>query len=625
MEVRLETRTPDHERPLRVLILGGYGTFGSRLARLLADEPRLTLIVAGRSLEKARGLVARLRGSVAGLEAVRFDRDGDVVAGLRRLAPDLVVDCSGPFQAYGGDADRVVRAAIGAGAHYLDLADAPDFVRGIGALDAEAKRAGVFALSGASTVPALTAAVVRRLAEDLPQIDSIAGGIASSPKVWMGKSVIGAVVSCAGRPVARLKDGARSTGVGLVDSRVVVVAPPGVVPLPWVRFSLVDVPDLTLLPEIFPGVREVWFGAGLRPRPLHRVLNAAAWMAGWGLLPPLRLFAPVMHLAHAVLRWGEHRSGMFVRVEGRDHNGAPRTLTWHVLAEGDHGPFIPAMAAAALIRRLRAGDPPPPGARPATDDVTLADYEPQFAARAISTGVRDETAEADLARPLYARVLGAAFDALPAPIRAMHDGVAAGEGRARVERGRGPLARLIAGLLGFPEAGDDVPVRVEFTVANGAETWTRRFAGRRFASVQRAGQGRDAGLILERFGPLEFLLALVVEDQNPLGGDAVTPADRENAASASATTPPQPRRGGGDAPRALRLVVRGWRAFGVAMPRFLAPIGDAHEHADDGRFHFHVELKHPLAGLIVRYRGWLAPAAVEGTQRLGVSEALMTP
>ncbi|MBP1859625.1 uncharacterized protein YbjT (DUF2867 family) [Rhizobium herbae] len=28
---------------LRILILGGYGTFGGRLARLLADEPRLLL------------------------------------------------------------------------------------------------------------------------------------------------------------------------------------------------------------------------------------------------------------------------------------------------------------------------------------------------------------------------------------------------------------------------------------------------------------------------------------------------------------------------------------------------------------------------------------------------------
>jgi hypothetical protein len=47
----------------------------------------------------------------------------------------------------------------------------------------------------------------------------------------------------------------------------------------------------------------------------------------------------------------------------------------------------------------------------------------------------------------------------------------------------------------------------------------------------------------------------------------------------------------------------------VPLPRRLAPAGDAYEHAEDGRFNFHVEITHPLTGLIVRYRGWLAPAA----------------
>jgi KR domain. len=38
---------------MKVLILGGYGTFGGRLAQLLADESSATLIIAGRSYEKA--------------------------------------------------------------------------------------------------------------------------------------------------------------------------------------------------------------------------------------------------------------------------------------------------------------------------------------------------------------------------------------------------------------------------------------------------------------------------------------------------------------------------------------------------------------------------------------------
>jgi hypothetical protein len=40
---------------------------------------------------------------------------------------------------------------------------------------------------------------------------------------------------------------------------------------------------------------------------------------------------------------------------------------------------------------------------------------------------------------------------------------------------------------------------------------------------------------------------------------------------------------------------------------WLCPTSTAYEHVEDGRFAFHVEIGHPLTGLIVRYRGWLTP------------------
>jgi hypothetical protein len=54
-------------------------------------------------------------------------------------------------------------------------------------------------------------------------------------------------------------------------------------------------------------------------------------------------------------------------------------------------------------------------------------------------------------------------------------------------------------------------------------------------------------------------------------------------------------------------VVRRWTAFGISMPLAFAPAGDAFESAGGGRFDFHVEIRLPLIGRIVRYRGWLVP------------------
>jgi hypothetical protein len=557
---------------LRVLILGGYGTFGGRLATLLAGEAALALVIAGRSAARAAEFCARLPPG-AGRAPAAFDRDADVESQLRVLAPHIVVDATGPFQSYGDDPYRVVEAAIALGIDYLDLADGAKFVQGIARFDAAARARAVFVLAGASSFPVLTAAVVRRLAGGLARIETISGGIAPSPYAGVGLNVIRAVAGYAGKPVALRRDAAPAVGYALVESRRYTIAPPGCVPLRRLRYSLVDVPDLSILPAQWPDLRSAWVGVGPVPSMLHRALSMLAQLVRLGLLPSLAPFARLFHRIINVLRWGEHRGGMFVAVTGRRSDGGAVARSWHLLAEGDDGPLIPAMAAEAIVRRCLAGRRPIAGARPAADDLDLADYDLLFARRAIVTGTREDAPE-KRRWPLYRRVLGDAFDALPEALRAMHDrnGDFAAEGRATIEGGRNPLARLVAAIFRFPRAGRDVPVAVTFRFRDGSETWRRDFAGRRFRSIQSEGTGRFERLLVERFGPFRFGLALVVD-----GGR-------------------------------LRLVPRCWSFLGIAMPRFLIPRGDSHEAEESGRFHFHVEIRLPLAGLIVRYRGWLAPS-----------------
>ena len=165
---------------IKILILGGYGTFGGRLARLLADAPELTLLIAGRSKDKAE-IFCRQLPAAATLIPLALDRDGDLETQFSQTRPDIVVDATGPFQAYEGDLYRVVKVCLALGINYVDLADGSDFVRGIRHFDNEAKTREVFVLSGVSTFPVLTAAVAKRLSEGLKTVHSIRGGIAPSP------------------------------------------------------------------------------------------------------------------------------------------------------------------------------------------------------------------------------------------------------------------------------------------------------------------------------------------------------------------------------------------------------------------------------------------------------------
>jgi hypothetical protein len=326
--------------PRKILILGGYGVFGGRLAQLLAPDPRLTLIVAGRSLAKAQAFCASLPAGAVRVAAA-FDREADVEAQLAAIAPNLVVDASGPFQAYSGDIYRLVRAAIAQCADYMDLADSSEFVAGIGAFDAEARARNVYVLAGVSSFPVLTAAVVRRLVEGVAQVEEIRAGIAPSPFARVGLNVIRAIASYAGQPVALTRDGRASRAYGLTQTMRRAVRPPGRLPLESRLFSLVDVPDLRALPPLWPSLRSIWIGAAPVPEILHRALILLAWLVRLRLLPSLTPLAPLFHAVLARLRWGDHRGGMFVEIEGTDAAGRTVRRSWHMLAEGDDGPLIP--------------------------------------------------------------------------------------------------------------------------------------------------------------------------------------------------------------------------------------------------------------------------------------------
>ncbi|MEH7910122.1 DUF4166 domain-containing protein [Rhizobium laguerreae] len=563
-----------------LLIIGGYGTFGGRLARLLGDEPRLRLLVAGRSLEKADDFVADLRTPKDGAEglgsnnlgamvqAVRFDRDGDLTEQLTRMRPHLVVDASGPFQSFGKQAYKVVEACIDLGIDYADIADSTGFVAGISGLDAAARAKGTFALSGLSSLPALSFAALEAMAPHFSRVDSVAAGIAPSAHVRIGLNVVRAIASYAGKKIIVRRDGRPAAGRGLIDAMRVTVAAPGAAPLRSRKFLLVDAPDLALLSARFADLKSSFTGVGTEPQPLQHLLSLAARLVHLRLLSSLLPFARLLQRASHAFAVGDHRGGMFVRVGGIDQAGKRLTCGWHLIAEGDDGPFIPVIGVDALVRRLLTGIRPENGARPAAGELRLEDFEAAFRRFSITSGIRMENEAAR--QPLYRQILGSAWERLPPALAALHAGGArVASGRARIERGGGLLARIVAGVIGFPRAGEDVPVTVRFVPDGDREVWTRDFGGKIFRSLQLEGKGRDRHLLVEVFGPFRVLMAPVPDGEK------------------------------------LRLVVRGWQFCGIPLPMFLAPGGDTHEEERDGRFHFHVEIGGRLTGLVVRYTGWL--------------------
>jgi hypothetical protein len=555
---------------MNILILGGYGIFGGRLAYLLAEDERLTLFIAGRSIEKATKFCKSLP-SRAQKVPVFFDRNADVDAQIREIKPNMAVDAMGPFQIYGDDPYRVVKACIANGVDYMDLADGSDFVKGIHQFDEEAKAKNIYILSGVSSFPVLTAAVVRKLSYDMTCVQTIKGGIAPSPYAGVGLNVIRAIASYAGKALSLIRNGKPATGYALTETMRYTICPPGHLPLKNTLFSLVDVPDLKVLPELWPELDSIWLGAGPVPEVLHRMLIGLSWLVRLKILPSLLPFASLFHYVINILRWGEHRGGMFVSVEGTNQSGETIERSWHLLAEGGDGPLIPSMAVQALILHCLAGKKPSAGARAATQELEVADYDAVFKSRTIYTGQRESKADAEPA-PLYKRILAEAWDALPAPLAALHNVASTeqkAEGMARVKAGTNLFARLLAELYGFPRTGEHVPVKVSFHRRDHGELWQRDFAGRKFSTFQSEGRGYADKLLVERFGPVTFWMALVLKEEK------------------------------------LHLITRHWSVFGIPLPLALSPNATVYEYAEEDDFCFHVEVKHWLMGLIVRYEGRL--------------------
>lgn len=569
-------------RPL-VLIAGGYGVFGGRLARLLAARGDLRVVVAGRSFESARAFCDELKGKA---EPLRFDRDEDPAATLQSLHPWCVVDAAGPFQMYstgGGDPYRLARAALACGAHYLDLSDDAGFTAGISALDEAAHAAQRLVISGASTVPAISAAAVRSLREGLARIDSIESVVLPGNRAPRGLSVMRAILAQVGRALRLWRgdawtevpgwSGLRRDGLELPDGTS--VAPR------W--SSYIGSPDLQLFPTAF-GARSVRFRAGLELSLLHLGLWLLGWLPRLGLQRSLERWArPLRWIADRFERFGSDRGGMRVDVIGRDQDGRARHLTWTLIAERGEGPYVPALPSACLIDRLLRGELAP-GARPCLMDLNLADIEAASVVLPIRCGQ-----QASVIETLYESVMGPAdWSRLPAAVRDAHDlfDRRVFRGEARITGGTNPLAWLLARFMRFPPAVERTPVRVTMERRpDGAETWTRAFGRHRFGSTLSRRASDPPGSIRERFGPMSFRLALPVDESG------------------------------------LQMPLERGEWLGIPLPRWITPRSQTREFVDDqGRFRFDVDISLPGMGRVVRYEGWLVPevaAALPAITTLG--------
>lgn len=349
-----------------VLVLGGYGFFGQRISEALASDAPVRLLVAGRNVDKAAAVAATLK--LPADQAIALDaNDPGLASRLRELRVDTLIHTAGPFQSQGY---VVAKAAIDAGCHYIDLADGREFVTGIESLDGLARERGVTVVSGASSVPALSSAVIDRYLPQFQRLDRIEFGISSGARS-PGLATVKGVFSYGGKPFREWRRGVWRTTHGWLDLRRHRFPDPF-----GSRFvSSCDIPDLALFPKRYPTVQTVSFHAGFGSDLGHLVVWCLAALVRVRLLPSLTpCAAPLNHMSRWIEPWVSDQSGMFVSLVGEGAEGKLLHVNWNLLARQNHGPHVPCGAAIALARKLANGAGLPKGAMPCVGLLTVKEF-----------------------------------------------------------------------------------------------------------------------------------------------------------------------------------------------------------------------------------------------------------
>ena len=547
-----------------VLVVGATGAFGERLVEGLIRSG-FAVIGAARNTARLDALAGRLGPRFAVEPLERSGIDPARLRELRARWPGLfaVADASGPFQA----SDYALpRAAIGAGLHYVDLADARAFVGGSRVLDEEARAADIVVLAGASSTPALSHAVLDMLVAGSRKIITVEVAIAPGNRAPRGLSTVHAVLSTVGQPIRVFRGGRWTEECGWGLNRTIEL--PGVGKR---KVALCETPDLDLLVERYHPSADAIFRAGLELGVLHESVAALGLLVKLGALKSLATLArPLRVLAEMFKPFGTDRGGMRVDVLLENEAGRLLRRVWTLAADAGDGLYVPTLPALAALKMLGDGRLQWRGAAPCAGLIPYHAIAAEFPHHNIAT----QTQEIPAPAPLFRRLLGNAYDALPPAIRQAHEvrGVLVLEGKADAASPDHLLGALIARLFRLPRSGSNMPVRVEMrSEDDGSETWTRIYPGVTMRSNLRNADPRTRQLD-EVLGPLSIRLQWKPTE------------------------------------RGLQLETLGGRLFGCPLPAFLRPRSLASETVgEDGQFHFDVPIALPLIGTIVHYKGSLKP------------------
>jgi saccharopine dehydrogenase-like NADP-dependent oxidoreductase len=320
-----------------ILVVGGYGVVGRRIAALLAPQFPGRIVIAGRDLARADALAGAVGN---GARATRIEIND-------RLSIEGALGGVGTVMVCVAQAvTLLLDAALERGLAYTDLAPRHAFQRDAKKLADDARRTGARILLGAGLSPGVSNVMAARLLERLGRIDRIETSILLSLGDEYGPDSMRHVLDSVGQAFSVMEGGRTRSAVPFSEGvDVVFPAPLG-----------------TRRAYLFPWSDVVHYPATLgATTALGRFALEPAWL---GTLAAVAMrFGGQKWLGRASALRGEH--GLLERLKarstGRDQVGLVVTAegggrTARMALAGRHQAEVTALGAAELVRALTAGE-----------------------------------------------------------------------------------------------------------------------------------------------------------------------------------------------------------------------------------------------------------------------------
>ncbi|MHD0644085.1 saccharopine dehydrogenase family protein [Pseudomonas aeruginosa] len=333
---------------MRVLVLGASGHYGRQICEGLRNIDGVTVIAAGRNESRVAVI-----GTQLDIDHVEIDiRDDYLATTLDGTRADIVINAVGPFQ---GQDYNVAKSCIQAGIPcYIDIADCPQFVKGIQQLNQYAVNRQVMIISGMG-LGAVNAAVIDSMAKHFSKIDRITMGYTGSGEM-PGLASVKSALSCCGLPVSQVEGGRYTSFTGLHGLNYRYFAGD------FAKRGLLnaEMPELPYIMDTYgPSTVRFQKGYGLIGQ---RPVGMLAHLTKYGLLKGVAGFASTLKkIGNWVQVFSGGKSALFVDIDGRDHSNKQLETTMELLCRKD-GDKIQIAPVLALVNQLRYGLVPPVGA-----------------------------------------------------------------------------------------------------------------------------------------------------------------------------------------------------------------------------------------------------------------------